>query len=65
VSRFSEELSNEDFNAINVATGRNSDGTGSSATDDFGFSAELDPEHCPAGDNEQFAAEQYGAGGEF
>jgi hypothetical protein len=64
-AKFSEEIGNEDFNAINVATGRNSDGTGSSATDHFGFSAELNPKHFPAGDNQQFAAEQHGAGREF
>ncbi len=45
--RFSEELANEDFNAINVATGRNSDGAGSSATEHFGFATELNPEHFP------------------
>lgn len=36
-----------------VATGRNSDGAGSSATDHFGYDPEYDPDYISAG-SEQF-----------
>ena len=61
---FLEEIGNEDFNAISVATGRHTDGTGGSA-DHFGLAVERGSEHqqfAAVGYEQQFASTQHNSG---